>query len=194
MDKQKTLAVAKAFDDLYQNDYHKGIDELRLHKLMYFAQREALMETDYSLFGGAIKAWRFGPVVLAVRGIMKRKGLPKVQDAVSEEAMNLIRTVYERYKELTSFELSNLTHEEYSWLNARQGLEEDEDGHEVIPVDSIRIDALSARLELELNQELGHELNQELDNALEHEMHLKLDNETNEEFPNNLPGGKADDK
>lgn len=40
---EKTMCVAKALFDMYYKESGEYMDEMKMHKLMYFAQRESLM-------------------------------------------------------------------------------------------------------------------------------------------------------
>ena len=43
---EKSLAVAKTLMEIYQERFGENIDEMKTHKLMYFLQRESLIQTD----------------------------------------------------------------------------------------------------------------------------------------------------
>ena len=47
---ENTLAVAKFMFDEYESRFHKKMDELKMHKLMYFTQRESLIVNQSALF------------------------------------------------------------------------------------------------------------------------------------------------
>ena len=49
---EKTMCVAKALDDMYFERYGVCMDEMKMHKLMYFSQRESLMSCNEPLFDG----------------------------------------------------------------------------------------------------------------------------------------------
>jgi uncharacterized phage-associated protein len=55
----------------YEETYGQKIDEMKLHKLMYFAQRESLIRTGEPLFDAEFQGWRFGPVLPALREVYK---------------------------------------------------------------------------------------------------------------------------
>lgn len=43
---QNSKCVGKALYDMYLSRFGECMDEMKMHKLMYFAQRESLMDTD----------------------------------------------------------------------------------------------------------------------------------------------------
>ena len=68
----KTLAVAKYLNGLNVRRHGCGMDEMKMHKMMYFSQRESLMDTDNPLFEESFEAWKFGPVLRCVRNEYKK--------------------------------------------------------------------------------------------------------------------------
>jgi len=48
-----------------KDDFH-GISPL-FHKLLYFAQRESIIQTDTPLFDASFYGWRFGPILKEIR-------------------------------------------------------------------------------------------------------------------------------
>lgn len=51
--------------------YGQQIDEMKLHKLMYFAQRESLIQTGAPLFNATFYGWKYGPVLKEIRSAYK---------------------------------------------------------------------------------------------------------------------------
>ena len=45
-----TLAVAKYMNELNLQKHGCNMDEMKMHNMMYFSQRESLMNTDNPLF------------------------------------------------------------------------------------------------------------------------------------------------
>ena len=79
------LCVAKCFYDYYYEEHGHNIDEMKMHKLMYFAQRESFIEYDKPLFSARFYGWKFGPVLKEVR---EESGIQHVK-ALSEEIFSL---------------------------------------------------------------------------------------------------------
>ena len=61
------LSVAKYFNKLNVAQFGENMDQMKMHKMMYFSQRESLMLYNKPLFNGKFQAWKFGPVLPAVR-------------------------------------------------------------------------------------------------------------------------------
>ena len=64
----------------YEETYGQKIDEMKLHKLMYFAQRESLIRTGEPLFDAEFQGWRFGPVLPALREVYKANDFAPLEE------------------------------------------------------------------------------------------------------------------
>ena len=69
---EKTLAVAKFFNELYKSENGTDMDQMRMHKMMYLAQRESLMYNKVLLFDAEFHGWKYGPVLVEVRSEYNR--------------------------------------------------------------------------------------------------------------------------
>ena len=69
-----------------------------------------------------------------------QKGLAK-NSSVSEDTLELLRSVLKRYGSLSSWKLSSLSHEEFSWKKSRVGLEAGEDGNVKMSLEAMKVDA-----------------------------------------------------
>ncbi len=112
---------------------------MKLQKLVYYSQAWALVWDEAYLFEEKIEAWANGPVVRALYN--KHKGQFEVSTWSSGDALKLSRTqkatinaVIKFYGNKSSQWLSDLTHEEDPWKNARKGLQPGQFGHtEITP-------------------------------------------------------------
>jgi len=139
---EKTMCVAKALYDMYYEQYGVHMDEMKMHKLMYFAQRESLMYNHEPLFDDTFYGWKFGPVLKVVRSAYMSDSLSsKDYEKVSDDTMNLLKNVLMRYGSLSSWKLSGLSHEEFSWKKARKGLKASEDGDVALTLPAMMVDA-----------------------------------------------------
>lgn len=124
----------------YKDEYKADIDEMKLHKLMYFAQRESYVMYDEPLFKGTFYGWKFGPILKEVRKLYKEGNL-SFEGAVNERFKVLMDEVFKRYASKDSWSLSRLTHGELSWKNSRIGVAENEPGDKPISESDIVLDA-----------------------------------------------------
>ena len=99
----------------YFSDVHP-LDEMKLHKLLYFAQREALIQTGKPLFKANFVGWKFGPVMLKIRKAYKNEQL---DDADYQKTgipyQSIMDRVFNDYAQKDSWSLSRLSHGEFSW-------------------------------------------------------------------------------
>ena len=102
-------------------------DAMKLQKLLYYAQAWTLATTDQPLFAEPIEAWDKGPVVRPV--FANHKGKRRINDwprgdaaRVTGEAGALVALVCSVYGALSGDELSEMTHSERPWLEARGDL------------------------------------------------------------------------
>ena len=137
-----TLAVAKYMNELNLQKHGCNKDEMKMHKMMYFSQRESLMNTDNPLFEDLFEAWKFGPVLRTVRNEYKSGNMfAFVSERLDKEEQKLVDSVFERYDSFNAWDLSSLSHEEFSWKQAREGLAPNENGKRKISLSAMRVDA-----------------------------------------------------
>lgn len=138
----KTLAVAKYLNELNVEKHGCDMDEMKMHKMMYFSQRESLMNTNNPLFEDLFEAWKFGPVLRTVRNEYKNNHMFKsVIETLTEEEKGLVESVFKRYDSFDAWDLSSLSHEEFSWKQAREGLAPNENGSKKLSLRAMRVDA-----------------------------------------------------
>lgn len=112
---EKALSVAKVLYLMYEKKYGITMDEMKMHKLMYFTQRESFIEGGCELFDEDFYGWKYGPVLTSVRHEnMKQKPFDGISEPVSDRTISLIDSVLERYGRVSSWNLSMLSHEEIS--------------------------------------------------------------------------------
>lgn len=100
---------------------------MKLQKLVYYSQAWHLVWEEKRLFPDRIEAWANGPVVPSLyrehRGEFKVKEWPLGDSSkLSEEQAESVDAVLEFYGPETAHFLSELTHSEAPWREAREGL------------------------------------------------------------------------
>lgn len=102
---------------------------MKLQKLMYYAQAWSLVWDEEPIFEDDFEAWANGPVLPALYG--RHKGQFKVSasivpegdvGALSPEQRQSIDKVLGFYGRQSAQWLSNLTHQERPWVDARAGV------------------------------------------------------------------------
>jgi uncharacterized phage-associated protein len=101
---------------------------MKLQKLVYYAQAWSLVWDERPLFTERIEAWANGPVVPALfeahRGSFQVNAntIPGKPETLDNIAIETIDAVLKYYGDKTSQWLSELTHSENPWKDARQGI------------------------------------------------------------------------
>ena len=72
---EDVVKVASYICQRYQRQFGKRIDEMKLHKLLYFTQRESIIQTGQPIFEEHFEAWKYGPVLLSIRQLYKEDGV-----------------------------------------------------------------------------------------------------------------------
>jgi uncharacterized phage-associated protein len=105
---------------------HGAMTAMKLQKLIYYAQAWSLVWDDEPLFGERIQAWANGPVVFELydrhRGLFRISEWDGNPDALNWTQRETVDSVLGFYGKMSSQALSNLTHQEDPWKNARAGL------------------------------------------------------------------------
>lgn len=135
--------VASYLATRYQAEYGEKIDEMKLQKLTYLAQRESLVRTDEPLFEEEIQGWRLGPVIPDLRTYYKEETLTEVKpEELTAQERAALDAVFDEYAERESLSLSRMTHGEICWRKSRRGIRPSESSSNPIPLEDIRLDAL----------------------------------------------------
>lgn len=99
---------------------------MKLQKLVYYCQAWSLVWDETLLFDERIEAWANGPVIPALyerhRGNFEVSGWNGDPSALSQAARDTIDGVIGFYGRHTAQWLSDLTHKESPWQNARTGV------------------------------------------------------------------------
>jgi len=115
--------VAHAFLQIDAENDGDGISNLKLQKLIYYAQGFYLALFNTPLFDDEIEAWTHGPVTPDVYHRYKVFGnssITVVGNDISDLSMQereLINEVYSVFAQFSAWKLRNMTHEESPWIN-----------------------------------------------------------------------------
>jgi uncharacterized phage-associated protein len=100
------------------------LSNLKLQKLLYYAQGHHLAEQHRPLFSDQIQAWSHGPVVPGVYHQYKGSGSATIElpdedsftwDDVDSETADFLSRVWNTYGGFSAGRLRNMTHEELPW-------------------------------------------------------------------------------
>jgi len=120
--------IADYFLTLVDSEAGDSLSNLKLQKLVYYAQGFSLALTGKPLFADEIQAWQHGPVVPALYHSLKQHGSEPVpppenginRDDYPEEVRELLDEVYAVYGQFSASKLRNMTHQELPWKEAME--------------------------------------------------------------------------
>lgn len=123
---------------------HGVMSTMKLQKLVYYSLAWSLVWDDKPLFENKIEAWANGPVVRDLYD--KHKGKYQVGESdfarfasghLSKPQKETVDAVLEAYGNKSAQWLSDQTHSEPPWQNAREGLSDADRGAKEITLDSM---------------------------------------------------------
>ena len=122
--------VAKYFLSLQDEDAGDLISNMKLQKLVYYAQGCHLALYDEPLFEDRIEAWLYGPVVPNLYREYKEYGsdpIPNPENMdfskFNDEEKEFLDEVYDVYGQFSAWKLRNMTHEDAPWRVASENQE-----------------------------------------------------------------------
>lgn len=120
--------VAKYFLTLNDEEVGELISNLKLQKLVYYAQGFYLAIEDEPLFNESIEAWAHGPVIPNLYHNYKTYESGPIpcpkdfdSDMLDSDIKNLLDEVYSVFGQYSAWKLRNMTHEEPPWVEAWAG-------------------------------------------------------------------------
>ncbi|MBO1348259.1 MAG: DUF4065 domain-containing protein [Hormoscilla sp. GUM202] len=141
-----TITTASEIADYFiwvANDTGSFISNLKLQKLVYYAQAWHLAIHDTPLFEDDFEAWAPGPTIPTLfeeykkfqwKPILKQVKKPQLPQAVED----FLAKITEEYFTCNAFELEIMVHREDPWLKARRGLLIAEHSDAIISKESMR--------------------------------------------------------
>ncbi len=115
-----------------KSDYDSGITDelisnLKLQKLLYYAQGCVLAIKGEPLFGDDIYAWEHGPVIPAIYHEYKSFGKSGIDfdehydiSVIDKETNEILEQVYTEFGQYSAWKLRNMTHEEMPWRSTEK--------------------------------------------------------------------------
>ena len=117
-------SVAKFILSLADEDAGELISNLKLQKLLYYAQGFHLAMHGVPLFDEQIRAWEHGPVVPQVWQEYREHGAGSIPcpaevpiDEFTEAQAEVIKEVYAVFGQFSAWKLRNMTHDEAPWAS-----------------------------------------------------------------------------
>lgn len=133
----------------YCKEKNYVINNLKLQKLLYYAQAKSLVEKSHPLFEENIEKWKLGPVVPEIYHLYKNYGAKNIQSAeerleiifnknggftfkkidlekISAEDKQILNQVIDKFAIFNPFELVNKTHDHEIWKKDEEKIRDGE--------------------------------------------------------------------
>ena len=111
----------------FEDEDTDDISNMKLQKLLFYAQSAFLAIKGEPLFNNKILAWQHGPVIKEVYEKYKDKGNQGIIEYdennlkdISKEDNDLLIDVYNLFGEYSAWGLRNLTHSETPWKTTKR--------------------------------------------------------------------------
>jgi len=127
----------------FAHEHGDCLTNLKLQKLVYYAQAWNLALYDKPLFESDFQAWVHGPVCPELyarfkgyrwKPITEQPDLPEIPENVKKHLID----VFEAYERYSGYQLEQMTHAEAPWIDARDGIPLDEASNAVISKESMK--------------------------------------------------------
>ena len=122
--------ITDFFLSLCEPEAGDTISNLKMQKLLYYAQGFHLALYNESLFPEKIKAWQYGPVVEEIYNEYREYNsgaIPKPRrintKVFDEEKISFLKEIYQVYGQYSALRLMQLTHSESPWNTTKIGEE-----------------------------------------------------------------------
>ncbi|MDE6207054.1 MAG: DUF4065 domain-containing protein [Muribaculaceae bacterium] len=91
---------------------------MKLHKLLYFTQRESFVLLGKPMFLDRFEAWKYGPVMRCLR---KAHWKTQISSMLPEDSeyIPVLEDTLNRYSSMDSWTLSSISHGETCWQKAK---------------------------------------------------------------------------
>lgn len=105
------------------NKEREGITNLKLQKILYFAQAYYLAKFNKPLFNNTIEAWEYGPVIPDVYRKFKNYGdkpiiSKKDESTLSEKDKEILKEIWETFGGYSASRLVDISHAHAPWKDA----------------------------------------------------------------------------
>lgn len=130
------LEIADSMKNLYESIFQENLTELKMHKMLYFAQKKHYEYFGEWLFEDDFEGWVHGPVNRKIRSFYAYFDGSMQVELTPEEEYTVREVVFE-YGRYSQWVLRDMSHEESCYKKSRYGLSETDRGNRVISKEDI---------------------------------------------------------
>lgn len=121
----KYLVYLASQDLVGDNKEREGITNLKLQKILYFAQAYFLAKLGRPLFSDHIEAWEYGPVVPSVYRKYRGNGSNPIiseedKSSLDEEDKEVLQKIWSTFGGYSASRLVDISHAHTPWRNAHE--------------------------------------------------------------------------
>lgn len=121
----KYLVYLASQDLVGDNKEREGITNLKLQKVLYFAQAYFLAKLGKPLFSDNIEAWEYGPVVPSVYRKYRENGSNPIiveedKSSIAEEDKEALQKIWNTFGGYSASKLVDIVHAHTPWKDAYQ--------------------------------------------------------------------------
>ena len=147
---EKKMITANEVADYFialSNGSGEAMTNLKLQKLVYYAQAWHLANEDTPLFNEDFQAWVHGPVIpdlyheykeFGASPIVKEIDIEGLKARLGDDVVSYLDEVAGVYMPYGGYHLEMMTHKEDPWIEARGGCQDDEICAEIISKEKMR--------------------------------------------------------
>lgn len=140
------LQAATYISERYLQRFGEVIEEEKLQKLMYFAQRESIIQTGAPMFEGEFRALQSGPYLPSLhQALLEGRIHESITESEYRPYQSSFDKLFELYSSKTIHSLIGHSHCELSWKKARVGYSEYEPSDTPMSLSDIYEDAEQAK-------------------------------------------------
>ncbi len=141
------LQVARFFIlRAYEDGREDQMTNMKVQKLLYYAQSLHLALFDEPLFEDEIQAWRYGPVcppAYRFYSQFEAEQLPMPDkysfSQITDDRKDLLEEVWDYFGQHHAYYLSGMTHVDFPWKKARKGLPSEARSTESILLEDMKL-------------------------------------------------------
>ena len=120
------------------------LTNLKLQKLLYYAQAWYVALYDEPLFEGEFKAWKHGPVLPSQYRRFRHAGWNPILDKLTppqlaEPVQAHLQEILQAYGSESAIALEQMTHAEAPWREVRGNLDPSRNSNQTISIESMRV-------------------------------------------------------
>lgn len=120
------IKIASYVSQRYEYEFGSRIDEMKLHILLYFMQRESIVQTGQPLFADVISVNKGGLYIASVHTAYEADALhDKLSGVTFAQYQSVLDHVFATYAHKDMMGLTTLVQSEWSWKRAMERVNSD---------------------------------------------------------------------